>query len=279
MSGDAVKHFFAPTLLTALTTLTVLSASAGEGHRSGKAAAQWLVADAAASAGKTYNTVVRLQVDPHWHVYWYNPGDAGMETTVQMKMPDGWKASGLIHPTPKRFKTGVLDGFGHEGTVDYVLSFEVPEDFKGDAQLQAELSWLTCNNSSCVPGEITLSLKLAGGKAVGVKVDCAAVQKAVAGAPAKAADEVKLRFAEAGDKWTFTLENADALNLDPEKTEVFVATPELVPTAATIRFRKDGHHWVAQCAKSEFAADAPEECVILLVQEGKRPVRVEWKGN
>ena len=276
MSGPAVKCIFASTLLIALIAL---SASAGEGHRSGKAVAEWLVPDAAASAGKTYNTVVRLQVDPHWHVYWHNPGDAGMETTAQMKMPDGWKASGLVHPTPKRFKAGGLDGFGHEGTVDYLLSFEVPRDFKGDAELQAELSWLTCNDLSCVAGEVTLKLKLRDGKAVGAMVDCAAVQKAVAGAPEKAAHEVKLRFAEASDKWTFTLESADALNLDAQKTEVFVATPELVPTAATIRFRKDGHHWVAQCAKSEFAPDAPEECVILLMQEGKRPVRVEWKGN
>lgn len=269
-----MNHFFMK-LLSVMTLLFSAAVAAEEGKRSGHATAQWLVPEESARGGASYQTVIRLVVDHPWHVYWHNPGEAGMPTSVDLEMPEGWQAHSLQHPTPKRFLTGGLHGFGHEGTVDYLLTFQLPEDFEGDAEVKATVAWLTCNDEACVPGEMPLVLKLEDGKPVVGKVDSAAVAAAANALPLEAPDEVALKLERSKDHWQMTIENPGLLNLDVAQTKVFVETTELVDSSADLKFSQVGELWQGKFPKSEFADDFAEECAILLVQEGKRAVRVE----
>ena len=263
--------------IAAIALLTSLCAVGEAPKRSGHATAQWIAPEGPVEAGLSLKTVIRLEVDDPWHVYWYNPGEAGMATSAEIKLPKGWRSSGLLHPIPKKFKTGGLHGFGHEGTVDYALELFAPEDFKGDAEFEANVEWLSCNDDACIPGEMMLKLKLVDGKPVGAAIDPAATAIAFGNLPTRAARNVEMKLEGDGKHWKISLINFDVYKMDPAKTEVFVATPELVPSTAEVKFQKAEGRWIGKFPKGEFAPQKPDECALLLVEKGKRSVRIVWE--
>ncbi|MGB0291650.1 MAG: protein-disulfide reductase DsbD domain-containing protein [Luteolibacter sp.] len=264
-------------LISAVALLTSLCAMAEAPKRSGKATAQWIAPAGPVEAGQSLKTVIRIDVDDPWHVYWYNPGEAGMPTSAEIKLPEGWKSSGLLHPIPKNFKTGGLHGFGHEGIVDYALELIAPKGFKGDAEFEANVEWLSCNDDACIPGEMMLKLKLVDGKPVGAATNGKAVSIAFSKLPIRADTEVMLTLESSEDDWKLVIEDAAKLGFEPANTEVFIETQELVHASTKVTFKKVQDKWVAEAPKSEFALQKPDECAIVLVQKGKPAVRLEWK--
>jgi len=106
---------------------------------------------------------VHMTIAPGWHVYWKNPGEAGMPVAISWELPDGYRALSLEHPVPERFDSGGLTGFGYSGEV-VLFSRIVPVDVEGDRSfsesrfpLKAGLSWLSCREV-CIPGSASLSL-------------------------------------------------------------------------------------------------------------------------
>ncbi len=80
---------------------------------SGKAEADWISASATVEPGQSLHTAIRLKHDVGWKSYWINPGEAGIPTRVEWKLPPGWKHSGLKFPVPTRFSSSGLSGFGY----------------------------------------------------------------------------------------------------------------------------------------------------------------------
>ena len=58
-----------------------------------------------------------LSMDPDWHVYWKNPGDSGLPTTVDWDLPPGFTAGPLQWPVPERFESDGLVTYGYSGKV------------------------------------------------------------------------------------------------------------------------------------------------------------------
>ena len=48
--------------------------------------------------GAPLPVAVRLQVAPGWYVYWRQPGEAGLPTTVEWRLPRGFAAAPLAFP-------------------------------------------------------------------------------------------------------------------------------------------------------------------------------------
>jgi len=106
---------------------------------------------------------VRLSIDPGWHVYWKNPGDAGLPTRVNFTLPDGFTAGPLRFPTPRRFvQPGNIVAFGYEDSVLLLTQITPPLNLPADfqARFQANVSWLVCSDV-CILGKATPSLDLA----------------------------------------------------------------------------------------------------------------------
>lgn len=227
--------------------------------------------------GETLMTAVQLKVDPEWHVYWVNPGDAGMPTSATLDMPKGFTSAGLKHPVPGKFLTGGLHGFGHGGTVNYPLSIEVPKDFDGNGVLKSAVSWLTCNNEACIPGDVTLELLIKNGEIQEANVAEDAVIHAFKALPAEVPDKVSLEAVDAGKHWKLSIAGV-GLGFELGEAKVFIETPELVAPSADLKFVKTGEIWVAECPKSEFAPEKPEKMALLLVpSDGARAVRLAAK--
>jgi thiol:disulfide interchange protein DsbD len=121
-----------------------------------------VAADASVQPGKSITVALRMVHDAHWHTYWVNPG-TGLPTTLDWKLPAGWKASDIQWPAPQvlKDKSGAVIGNGYEGDLLLPVTLTAPADAApgSSVELKASASWLMCAEM-CMPGDATLSLRL-----------------------------------------------------------------------------------------------------------------------
>ena len=113
-----------------------------------------------------------FKMEPGWHVYWQNAGDAGEPPSIDWTLPKGVTAGPLQFPAPQRLPVGPLMDYGYEGDVLFPFRLHVAPDAKtGPAALDAKVNWLVCS-SVCIPGkaelQITRDVVRAEGPAVAV---------------------------------------------------------------------------------------------------------------
>jgi len=126
----------------------------------------YLLADVTAvSPGQELRIAARFDIEPSWHIYWTNPGEAGIPTTVEFGLPPGFSAEPIRYPGPVSFDGG-------EGIISYgyqelaMLSTEVTAPLKLNSNkklhFSATASWLACREM-CIPGkaEVRMSLDVA----------------------------------------------------------------------------------------------------------------------
>lgn len=264
-------------LIRSALAFSSLCATSMAGVHSGKAEASWFAGSSTWQAGQPVVTVVRLAVDPHWHTYWENPGEGGMKISAKWELPDGWTAGPLGHPLPKRFLTGGLPGFGYEGTVLFPVKLTPPAGFKGEARLKAKFSWLTCNDSSCVPGDATLEITLPEG-APSPTPQAAEVTEALKKIPVPADDDATLTVARKADSLVLTVVARVGKDFDPSGGEAFPATPQAVDAASPIEFKKTGDHWSAEVRTSEYAPEAIPQLTLVFGGKSGNPRSLTWKA-
>lgn len=113
-------------------------------------------------AGETFLVGVRFRLDPHWHVYWKNPGQSGLPTEITFR---GVETGELRWPAPTRFETpGPIITFGYEEEVLLFAEARAPEG-EGPFELEATADFLVCEEA-CVPGNATVSLSIPRGERV-----------------------------------------------------------------------------------------------------------------
>jgi thiol:disulfide interchange protein/DsbC/DsbD-like thiol-disulfide interchange protein len=120
-----------------------------------------VAADASVQPGHPLTAALRLVHDEHWHTYWVNPG-TGLATTVNWKLPPGWKAGEIQWPAPHvlRDRTGMIVGQGYEGDLLLPVVLTPPAALGGGSvTLNADVDWLMCEDV-CIPGSASLTLTL-----------------------------------------------------------------------------------------------------------------------
>ncbi|RPH36165.1 hypothetical protein EHM92_04960 [bacterium] len=123
-----------------------------------------LLADVRSIQPGTHFTVgLLMTMDPGWHTYWKNAGEAGLPTTVQWKLPEGITAGGIQWPLPeKHIEPGDILTYGYSNENMLLIAMEASSSLKpgSTVTLEGEVSWLECERV-CVPGSATVELKLA----------------------------------------------------------------------------------------------------------------------
>lgn len=249
------------------------------GVRSGKAEAEWWSGSETYMPGVPVQTAFRLVLDKGWHTYWLNPGEGGMKISVTWELPAGWTAGELEHPVPKRFKTGGLPGFGYEGTVIFPVKLTPPAGFSGPAKLKGKISWLTCNDDQCLPGEAALELSLDAGTPAAT-AGTKAIDEALKKIPQPQKPWVRLRVTEKEKILVLTVEaHLSRMNdLDLKDCDIFPATPETIDPAAEIQFTRHGAAWIAEVPKSEYATKPIENLTLVLAgKSGQAPISLSWQ--
>ncbi len=97
-----------------------------------------------------------FKLEPGWHIYWLNPGDAGEAPHIQWTLPAGISAGPMQFPAPQRLPLGPLMDFGYEDEVLFPLKLHVADSVKpGTVTLHAKVAWLVCHDS-CIPEKAEL---------------------------------------------------------------------------------------------------------------------------
>jgi thiol:disulfide interchange protein DsbD len=243
--------------------------------KSGHASAGLVAGVSSYRAGQVVPVAIRLAMDPGWHSYWINPGEAGVPLKAVWTLPAGWQAGELRQPVPKRFTTGGLAGFGYEGEALFLVDLTPPAGAAGEARCQVKLSWLTCNDDSCVPGTVELDLLLPAGD--GAASPEAGVLAAAAERLPRPLDGLRLEVGDQGESLRLTLHGP--AGFDPTGCEVFFATPQAVDPAERPSFVRDGGPWSAVVRKNEYA-EGPAALLEVVLAGGKlsHPVSVLWRA-
>ena len=117
-----------------------------------------------ASSEEEATPFVAIDLKPGWHVYWKNPGEAGLSTVIRGALTDGrgvrHELGAMSWPTPQVFKQGqgAITTFGYAERVVHALA--LPESTRLErgerVALKAHVNLLTCK-VECIPVNVELS--------------------------------------------------------------------------------------------------------------------------
>jgi len=137
------------------------AAQPGEGEQE-HARARLVAEHSALVPGTTAWVGLAFEIEPEWHLYWNGLNDTGFPVSVEVSLPDGYKAGEVLWPAPKRhIADGDLLDHIYEDEVTLLIPVEVPADAKpgSKATIGVESEWLVCK-SACVPGSASVSITL-----------------------------------------------------------------------------------------------------------------------
>jgi DsbC/DsbD-like thiol-disulfide interchange protein len=265
--------------------LTMGAASAAE---NGRARVDWISESPTCEAGKSLRTAIRMVIDPGWHTYWINPGDAGMKTSIEWKLPSGWVGGALEYPVPERYSSGEMAALGYKGTVLFPVTFTAPPEFSGTARLGATVSWLACNDGACIPGEAEISIEIQAGPA-SLSSDAGIISDARGKTPLDRNSDFKLEVAEQAKSLVLKIHPLHSAVPELVQTLAFPASPDVIPPIAEIRFVRvpDADSWEATVPKSEYATESIRELQLVLVAPGSgapakathQPISLAWRKS
>ena len=110
--------------------------------------------------GQPLTLGIRLVMDPGWHTYWRNPGDAGLPTRVRWQLPEGFVAGEIRWPRPIQFRTGPLVSYGYADEVLLLVDVTAPPSIGArDVRIAGRVDWLECQEA-CLPGKADVAVTL-----------------------------------------------------------------------------------------------------------------------
>jgi thiol:disulfide interchange protein DsbD len=112
--------------------------------------------------GVPFAVGVLMAMDKGWHTYWKNPGESGLPTTIEWKLPKGFSAGEIQWPLPHKYnESGDVLTYGYADENMLLVQITPPTNLQlnSTVPLKADVSWLECEKL-CVPGNASVELKL-----------------------------------------------------------------------------------------------------------------------
>ncbi|MDR2173144.1 MAG: thioredoxin family protein [Burkholderiales bacterium] len=119
-----------------------------------------LISDVESVAPESAFTVaLQLKMERGWHIYWKNPGDTGLPTSIIWTLPEGVTAGALQWPAPQAQPYGPFVNYGFEREVLLLTEFKVSNITPPSLKIKARADWLMCKDV-CIPDGADLMLTL-----------------------------------------------------------------------------------------------------------------------
>ena len=151
-----------PTLLRLplLLLLLALAAPQAPAQVTPLVRAQLLADTNAIVPGQPFQAGLLLEMADGWHTYWEYSGDAGLPTTIQWQLPQGFTAGPIEWPVPEaKLEPGDIQTYAYGGRVLLLTTITPPAGVTGNIALKAKADWLVCKET-CIPGGAELELTL-----------------------------------------------------------------------------------------------------------------------
>ncbi len=113
--------------------------------------------------GQEFTVGLHFKMDPGWHIYWENPGDAGEPPRVTWQLPAGITAGEIEWPAPERMLTSTIMNYVYDNEVLLLVPMRTAQNVavtSGGAKLDASVRLLICSKEMCVPAKAQLTLSL-----------------------------------------------------------------------------------------------------------------------
>jgi thiol:disulfide interchange protein len=114
--------------------------------------------DLSVQPGQPFWVTIKLTMEEGWHLYWKNPGDAGLPPEIQWKLPEGYQVDAIQWPFPKLLVDSNGTTYGYDGEL-LLLARVVPpaNESSQELKLSGQVHWIACKDS-CVPGDSQFAL-------------------------------------------------------------------------------------------------------------------------
>ena len=109
--------------------------------------------------GAPFTLGLSFTIESSWHLYWVNPGDAGLPPTVHWNLPAEINAGEFQWPYPERAQIGSIVNYVYSGDLLLPIAMQAGSVKGKTTSLSADVKWLVCRDI-CIPGKATLSLEL-----------------------------------------------------------------------------------------------------------------------
>ncbi|TFZ07562.1 protein-disulfide reductase [Ramlibacter henchirensis] len=232
--------------------------------------------------GKPVWLGLQIAHQPEWHTYWKNPGDSGLPTQLEWKLPAGLLAGEIQWPVPVKIPIGTLANYGYEGTVLLPVPLEVAPDFKPsplaqEIDVRLKASWLVCRKE-CIPeeGEFAIKLPIRGSTAGHAQAFEAAFAAQPRPVITTRGEYIPNSTAQVADGALDIRVQGLPVSARGKKLEFFPETPEVIETAGAWTQEWKGAVWTARVPLSAQRSASPDVMPVV-VAAGREGWRAELK--
>jgi len=111
--------------------------------------------------GEAFDVGLKITLDPGWHSYWLNPGDAGQPAGIEWNIPAGYRVSDLRWPFPHKVEDSSVVSYGYHDEVMLLATITPPRfvSIGQTVEFAAVAHWLVCNNI-CLPATASLDFEI-----------------------------------------------------------------------------------------------------------------------
>ncbi|HMB71489.1 MAG TPA: protein-disulfide reductase DsbD domain-containing protein, partial [bacterium] len=119
----------------------------GGSEHDGTVRARLIAERAAIAPGELFSVGIEISMDPGWHTYWENGGDAGLPTSVTWDLPEGFTAGPIQWPVPHRYEEeGNIVTFGYADRTLLIVELTSPASLEpgSPVEIAGVVDWLQC---------------------------------------------------------------------------------------------------------------------------------------
>ncbi len=109
--------------------------------------------------GVLFEVAVVFSMQSDWHIYWKNPGEAGLATDFDWTLPNGYGIISKREPVPNRHVEDGITTFIHKNEAVFLFQVLPPAQLSKTDSFQVDISWLECKDV-CRSGSRQLGFQL-----------------------------------------------------------------------------------------------------------------------
>ena len=195
-------------LLFILTPLIAAVAAQAQPVDGGHARVELISERSLAVPGETVWFGLSFEIDPNWHIYWTNPGDAGIPPEITWQNTSGvspdaigafkWPLPELLPVVP-----GQIMDYGYSDLVVLPFPVTIPADADGAIVFEGVADYLICEDV-CIPESVDIRLmQSVGAQQLPDETSSARIQAALTNVPPAFTGEASLT--EQNGAWVLSL--------------------------------------------------------------------------
>ena len=185
---------------------------------------------------RCFSVLLKMTMQPGWHLYWKNPGEAGMPLSVEWKgVPEGVNFFSWDWSTPKYYELQGLGSYVYENVAYVEIDFRVPKNFPATKlTLTGTASWLACDDNGCFPQDKEISVEIDLTKDLRGAEDLPEFREAAKAFPLPLGSELlSATFSEKPGAVEISLKRTDGVAFSPD-SRFFPESEKFAAMAATV---------------------------------------------